>query len=300
MISKNKEPFNPFEYDENLVESDILLNEVLSHIIEHFKSVFGFEADPESDYEPMHEEMSFLQFYINYEQFLKFDEIFKNRGLDNITAELADELVLFSLLPFYYNQLRKERIKHLLKSTKGIVNLYALKKNIELGKGKSAEIRFPDMVDFQGAKINLGVFFGAMILNNSNEKVYRLLEKRVSQVNRDLNPEEQANHFIDDLRILFKIFGVIERNLPPKSVFESLIVQHLYFIIRQEQLIREINTDTKTDVKITRFIVDLFRAGGYYLEDTEQDQETMVNNAYHRKSNKNWQNKIKNKLAVIS
>lgn len=294
MKSQNKDPFNPFKDGENLMELDLLLNEVISHIIEHFGSIFGSEADPESEYNDLLEEIVFSKFYMSYEEFLKFSKVFVDNGLAEISDELANELILFSVMPLFYNQIGKGKIKNMMKASKGTVHLYALQKNIEIGKGKNAKIRFPPIDGFIGDDVKLGVIFDAMTLNQSNEKIYKLLEKRTSKVNADLSVEEQAKEFIEKLNLLSNTFGFIQVNLPSKSVFESLIVRHLYFIIRKEKLIDEISPDKKTDANITRLIIDLFRAGGYYLEekDNSQDQMRMINNTYHRKSRKTWEDKI--------
>jgi hypothetical protein len=292
MSQSHKEPFNPFKADKNLVELDFRLNDILSHICGHLISRFGSRGEASFGHIELPEESLIYQYHLSYDQFENFSKVFEGRELGTISDELANELILFSVLPLFYNDVLKARIKHLLEYTKGKLNLYVAKKNVEIGKGKNAKVRLPHLLGFLGSNVDLTLLFNSMILSQSDEDTYEMLEKHLSQGDINLTEEERGKEFLKNLGNTFNFFRFIEKNLPSRSIFEMIIIRHLDSIIRQEKLVDDINTDTKTDARITRFIVDLFRAGGYYLEDTEQDQIRMVNNAYHRGLNKNYRNQL--------
>jgi hypothetical protein len=285
MSQSHKEPFNPFKADDAFEELDYRMNDVVEHIGRHLAARLKDGAVEEMDNIEWPEKSLFRNFYLSYNQFLNFAKVFESRGLGRISDELANEIILFSVLPLYYNQVWKEKTQEVTRDVKDRLYVYGVKKNIELGKGRNQEVRLPD---FGGKKISLILLFSMLNLSEAEEKIYQLIKEQLSKEAES----DKGEVFVKSLHDFYNLVGFIEDNLPSKSVFEMLIIRHLDFIIRHEKLIDELNTDTKTDARITRLIVDLFRAGNYYAEDSEQEQEIMVNNAFYRQHKKNYRNRL--------
>lgn len=299
MTSINKEPFNPFKKGKYIAEESILLNEVISHLAKHADSIYRSKFTSFFENSSWNKEIIFSNFYLSYDQALKFTKVFKDRDLDEISAELAGELILLSVLPIYYMEVGKGKLKDKIKAEKAKVKIYALQKKIQIGKANDRQIRLPDLKGFFGGNVDLDVLFDILNLSKPMEKIFQSLENYHSRVESNLSEEEQTEEFIEKLSSLYYFLEFVESNLPPRSMFEALIVRHLDFIIREEKLISEINHAAKTDARITRFIRDLFRAGGYYMSEKEmeekddlQDQMRMVNNAYRSRVKKYWQDKF--------
>lgn len=295
MDSLNKKPFNPFKRDDIKEELKFSFGRMVHRIGSHIHNYTGYEVAPDLINADFEEIGLFYSAYLDSENFLRIQEILNQ--FPNISEDLKNEIIVVSVLPRYYQEFLKQKIQDKFFILDNKVNDISLKKSSEINTGNKSVIKTPQLKYTDASNRNLTQHFKNFKMSDETQYLSDIFEKQVEKIEStdfpDLN--EKLLYY---LKLSGKSFQFIYKYLPKQSSFRQLVILHLDFILRTEDIFPNIDPNKKTNAQITHLIIELFQAIGYFEVDTAQDQVRMVNNAFYKKVDLLIFKKLKEKFDI--
>jgi hypothetical protein len=267
---------------------DNLCKRVSTHVEEKFSSSMKDSEQNTLSNQDMPSKLEFSFFCEkNYVQAVA--EVFDKHGMSDVQEELFNEILFFALALRTYEKSGMQASKEFFRGGENMFSLFSLYRESEVNPNKKFNMATAKGQVFKN-------LFSFLVLNEEKEKLYDVANELIRKEHTKSDASKKTDNEFD-LNSFGKLFAFYAEILPPKSTLEKFIYRHIDYILRSEKLIKNLNPESKTNAKVTKFLVDLLVAIEYYERDTHQNLPKMVNNAFLRDFEQE-KRKLKRKLGL--